>query len=420
LNWFDGKIDVIDESFLLVLDLEKDSIPGCNLRTLKRAFSTAPHSALWASGLNVSDFPEARRRNDYGKQISRILAKSLTRAVCVNILGQCERAYDRGEMDISLFSFVNLAFAVFCRPESYRQIQLCDLVFDQKSNAYFLNIMAAKSGVVKPEKILYKINEPLGVLLQKQRQNVVNRHGHQVAPENIDKLALFPPKGLYQEKTAWIHEHANDNFGMFKTGANFALAYPREIARLFLTPGYTISANVLRHTVGTQLAQSGASAQTIQAVLKHASDNTCRAYVDIAFHGLVEELSDAMQPPFEIHFPVFKNFRSRLDQVDAEKAIRADDPKTGKIELTGECGKKIQCEFAPITCYGCVRFIPCWDADHSINLTAVQREIDDYKQRGRSFQQMVEKAQTIKYQIILVMNAADRYQQEFFKIHPHE
>jgi hypothetical protein len=198
---------------------------------------------------------------------------------------------------------------------------------------------------------------------------------------------------------------------MYETAEAFTDGYPQRIQRHFLSDGLTVGANVLRHTIGTQLAQTGASSKTIQAVLKHASDNVCKAYVDIAFYGLIASMSDVMQPAFDSHLPVYTRFRSKDAPIDVDKAIRSDDLETGETELTGECGKLIRCEYAPLTCYGCARFIPCWDADHSINIAIVQREIDEYKQRGKPFQQLVEKAQVAKYQIVLVMNAADRYRQ---------
>lgn len=412
LSLFDAKIDVIDESFLLVLNAAKEQLAEIPLLYLKNAFTAAPYSLLWAPQLHISDFPQfVHKKGFHGQQIDRILARALPRAACVHILSRCEQAYDVGEMDISHFAFANLAFAVFCRPESYRQIQLDDLVFDKKSRTYFLYILPKKTRVRHPEKICYRINEPVGILLQKQRQNVTDRYGHLVDPQDIGKLALFPARRLTANKSAWIHAYANGHFGMYGDAEPFMHAYPSEIRRTFLGSRFTLGANVLRHTVGTQLAQTGASARTIQGVLKHATDNVCKAYVDIAFHGLIDELSDAMRTPFDAHLPVFERFRSKRDPVNIKQAIRADDPETGQIELTGECGKHIQCEFAPITCYGCTRFIPCWDADHGVNLATVQREIDDYKQRGKPFEHMVEKALEAKYQIVLVMNAADRYRQ---------
>jgi len=412
LNQFNEKIGLIDESFLLVISSMKDQLTKIELAYLKIAFNVAPYSPIWAPGLHASDFPIfTEKKGFHGRQIDQILAKALTRATCVHILSRCEQAYDLGEMDITHFAFTNLAFAVFCRPESYRQIRLDDLVFDKNSRTYFLYIMPVKSRVRHPKKICYSINEPVGILLQKQRQSVVDQYGHLVDPQDIGKLALFPARRLNVEKSAWIHAYANGHFGMYGDANNFVTAYPREIRRTFLMAGFTLNANALRHTVGTQLAQTGASAKTIQGVLKHATDGICKAYVDIAFHGLIDTLSDAMRPAFGRYLPVFERFRSKNDPITAEQAIRSDDLETGQIELTGECGKQIQCEYAPIVCYGCYRFRPCWDADHGVNLNTVQRDIDDCKRRGKPFQNMVEKAMEAKYQIILVMNAADRYRQ---------
>jgi len=409
---FDQQISIIDESFLLVLGTVKENLPVDCLRVLKTAFAANPYSQLFAPGLHDSDFPgQGEIKGRHGLQIDRILAKALTRAACVHILSRCEQAYDNGEMDIGHFSFVNLAFAVFCRPDSYRQIRLEDLKFDQKSNSFFIYIIPAKTRVHHPHKICYRLNEPVGVLLRKQRQNVIECYGHLVDPDEIGKLALFPARRLRAGKSTWLSRNANQNFGRLETSGSFSSTYPLSIERTLNDVGFSVSGNVLRHTIGTQLALTGASAQTIQAVLKHSSEGVCRAYVDIAFEGLFNELSDAMQPAFQSHLPAFQRFRSKSDPISIDKAIRSEDLDTGKIELNGECGKQIQCEQAPIVCYGCWRFTPCWDADHSVNLNTVQLDLEDFKQRGKPFHHMVQKTQEAKYRIIFVMNAADRYRQ---------
>lgn len=409
---FEEKINTVDDLFLLSISAVKDQLKDTQLSCLRRAFIAAPYSPLWAQGLQVKDFPSAKQKKGcYGQQIDRILAKTLSRDVCVYILSKCEQAYELGQIDIGHFSFANLAFSVFCRPQSYRQIRLNDLVFDTKSGTFFLYITPAKTHIHNPEKICYRINEPVGLLLQKQRQHVIQKYGHLVDPQDSGKLCLFPARHLHNNDSAWVHSYANQNFGMLENSNRFDGAYPREIQREILGEVGTLGANVLRHTVGTQLAQIGASAKTIQAVLKHATDNICNAYVDIAFHGLIDVLSDAMKPAFEKHIPIFNRFRSKLDPIEPEQAIRSENFSSGRIELTGECGKNIQCEYAPISCYGCNRFIPCWDADHSINLDIVQQEIDECDRRGKPFQHLVERARTAKYQIIIIMNAVDRYRE---------
>jgi integrase len=412
LNLCDFKISVIDESFLLALGAVKEVVANLQLKYLKMAFVANPDAPIFATGLHRSDFPEQEDfKGKRGRQIDRILVKALTRAACVHILGRCEQAYDIGEMDIGHFSFANLAFAVFCRPDSYRQIRLDDLVLDRESKTFFLYIIPVKTRSHKPAKICYQINEALGVLLQKQRQHIVANYGHLVAPEEVGKLALFPSRRIREDKTGWTTGFANQNFGMCEKSGSFINAYPKAIQYMFLDSKFNLNANVLRHTLGTQLAHTGASAKTIQAVLRHATDTVCQAYVDIAFEGLINELSDTMAPAFQRHLPAINRFRSKSEPIPIDKAIRSDDLETGQIELTGECGKQIQCEHGPIICYGCPRFIPCWDADHSVNLSVVQREIDDFNQRGKPFQHMVERAREAKYRIIFVMNAADLYRQ---------
>jgi hypothetical protein len=315
-------------------------------------------------------------------------------------------------MDIGHFSFVNLAFSVFCRPESYRRIRLDDLVCDTDNDSFFIYIPPVKTRVHQPDKICYKINQSVGVLLQKQRQHVIASSSHLVDAVDIGKLALFPSRQFYANKSGWRSQYSNENFGECKRSGTFSSSYPRQIKKQFFKDTeLKLSSNVLRHTVGTQLAQSGCSAKTIMAVLKHATDKVCIAYVDIAFHGLINELSDAMRPAFEAHLPIFKRFSSKIEVIPVDKAIHSEDLQTGRTELTGECGKQIQCEHAPITCYGCHRFIPCFDADHSVNLDIVQREIDHFKKSGKPYEHLIKRCQTSKYEILLVMNACDRYQQ---------
>lgn len=412
LKLFEAKIAVIDEGFLLCLAAEKNNFTAGSLRYLKMAFVANPHSPLFAKGLLESDFPmHTNKKGIHGQTIDNILAKALSRSAAAHILDVCDTAYAAGTMDIGHYSFVHLAFALYVRPNSYRQIRLGDLAVSN-TGQYFINIVTSKTGEEYPSKIRFGINEVLGVLLTKQRQHVIEKYGCLVAQEDINNLALFPARQLVKGNSQWRSKFPNEHYGMIVDAAAFNNSYPRAIKkRNFNSDKFTLGANALRHTVGTLLAQTGASAKTLQAVLKHASDNVCRAYVDIAFHGLMEELSEAMRPAFEAHLPALIHFRSKDDRMSLEKQVLSWDQDAGKLESTGECGKSIACANAPIVCYGCVRFIPCWDADHSINLRIAEKELEDMSKRGKPFQHMVDRARSAKNKIILVMNAADRYRQ---------
>lgn len=199
--------------------------------------------------------------------------------------------------------------------------------------------------------------------------------------------------------------HSRANHGEATTTC-LSIGYLRPIAAL--NESVKLSFNALRHTIGTQLAQAGCSALTIQAVLKHSGHKSCQAYVDIAFHGLIGKLSDAMQPAFEEHFKVFEAFRSKSTPIAPQKAIKSEDLQNGRLELTGECGQLIACQYAPLTCYACPKFIPCHDADHSVNLNAIDQEIERCQARGLPFRHLLERAKDARRHIILVMAAVDQ------------
>ncbi len=412
LRLFNTKVKVIDEGFLLCLAAEKKNFTKNQLKYLKKSFSTDPHSPLFAKGLLANDIPtHTNKKGPHGQQIDNILAKALTRSAAGHILDVCDTAYAAGTMDIGDYSFVHLAFAVFSRPESYRQIRVSDLKISTSAPSC-IYILTSKTGEKYPSKISYHINEPLGVLLMKQRQHVIEKYGHLVAKEDIEKLALFPARQMQKDNSRWKSNYANEHFGMYKDGSSFNTAYPEGIKKQFFNDDrLTLSANALRHTVGTLLAQAGASAKAIQSVLKHASPDVCRAYVDIAFHCLMEELSEALRPAFVAHLPALMNFRSKDDPTPLEKQVLSWESDTGKLEKAGECGKSIACARAPIVCYGCIRFTPCWDADHSINLRIVEKEIEETNKLGKPFQHKADSARSARNQIILVMNAADRYRE---------
>lgn len=405
---FTSSISCIDGVFLLALRTLTDAIPQQNLATLKRLYEAHVDSPVFASSLILEDFPIKRSdKGEMGDNIARVLGNFLTRAACVNVLQIAEDAWESGVIDIGHFSFLHLAFQTYLRPSSYCRITLSDLQIDTDPKSgiavYFLFVYPPKSGVEQPRKIPIALDRMVGQLLEKQRTQIVAIWAPMVAEEDIGKLALFPARrraqdGLWYSQHARAH-HGEPTPGMLRTG------YMAPILRLQTALHFNF--NTLRHTVGTQLAEAGCSAITIKAILKHASDDTCQAYVDIVYHGLVNQLSDSLSPAFERHFPVFGAFRSALAPIAIEKAIRSEDLETGRSELTGECGRSIACQYAPLACYACPRFIPCYDIDHSINLEVIDKEIARYKDK-LPLRHLYERARDIRLHIVLVQAAASQ------------
>lgn len=405
-----SRITQIDHAFLHILRTIIQDIPICYLIFFKQLFSENRESPLFADDLVPSDFPVRKPDKGYqGVKIDAIIAKALSRNAQVEILRRSEDAYESGVIDIGHFAFLHLAFHAYCRPSSYQSLTLADLQIsvDPKTQikTYVLLVIPKKTGISARsiKKIPYQLDSIVGELLEAQRIQVIKTWGQNVTNENIGKLALFPARGVRPDGH-WVANHARAHFGETNY-TNLRRGYLDPIRKLQESINFDF--NGLRHTVGTQLAVAGCSATTIAAVLKHASQATCQKYVDVAFQGLIDALSEAMEPAFATHFP---KFRSKHDPLPSEKAINSIELATGHHELTGECGKTIACEYAPLACYSCIRFTPCFDADHSINLRLVESEILKYESGNLPFRELAKQFKEARRYILLVVAAANQYQ----------
>ncbi len=410
---FDGKARIrqIDSVFIVALHAIKEVVPPSNLTSLRQLHSLhGSDERLFDSTLQKGDFPVRQsKRGNLGTKIHQILAKALQRSTLVHILDTMETAFEEGRIDLGRYSLIRLALNIFCRPDSYRQLTLMDLRVDEHPQSgainYFLNVIPVKSRVHNPSKLLYPLHPEVGKLLALQRSAVVEKFGH-LAPQgdagvDLGRLALFPSLRLTQDGS-WASSYAITHSGM--NTSKFAATYLDPIRKLTNTE---LTFTALRHTIGTQLAQMGCSAHTIQAVLKHATASTCGIYVDIAFEGLIDTLSDGLKPGFDEHFPVITMFASKHDSIPVERRIVSEDLETGRFETTAVCGREVACSFAPIVCYACPRFIPCYDADHSINFDVVDREIKTSEHRGLAMQHDVQRWKTIRNHIRLIVSACE-------------
>ncbi len=404
------KVTHIDHAFLLTMRTILQDVSISYLTTFRQLFSENRELSLFAHDLTPEDFPVRKPVKGYqGDKIDAILTKALSRAAQVEILRRSEDAYESGAIDIGHFAFLHLAFHAYCRPSSYRYLTLADLQIDvdpeTQVKTYILWVMPMKTRVSAKslKKITYKLDNIVGELLEAQRIQVIKTFGHLVAKDDLGKLALFPARRVGSDGR-WASSHALARFGE-TSPANFRDGYLNPILKL--QESISFNFHGLRHTVGTQLAISGCSAPTIAAVLKHASSATCQNYVDLAFQGLIDALSEAMEPAFDAHFSAF---RSKSDPMAPEKAINSIELATGRRELTGECGKTNACQYAPLACYSCIRFTPCFDADHSINLRFAESEIIKYEGGGLPFRELTNQFKAAKHYIMLVVSEANQYQ----------
>lgn len=403
-------VEQIDLPFLAALETIKQNQSKSNLEGLKRFLdANRGNASIFASDLRPEDFPRLISvRGDRGEALHRILSHAMSRAAVTQTLNAIENAYETGQIEIGHYSFAMLAFQVFFRPASYRTLRLMDLNRDSNSETgqvtWFLDMLPVKTRVDNPHRLSIKISSDLGEILQLQREHVVRRYGHLVADDDLNKLALFPTRRLRTDGT-WISKYSNMNYGMCENSAVFKQTYLLRIAKLVRR---NLSFNSLRHTVGTQLALTGLSASRIAAVLRHATDNTCQRYVDLFFQGVLDRISDAMQPAFDVHFPVYREVMERAiskhDPIPLQKAIVSEDLVKGRREMVAECGRRSLCGYAPLACYDCNKFRPCWDADHTINLDLVNREIADFEGMGLAMRHEAQKYKHLRNAIRIVIS----------------
>lgn len=406
------RFENINIAFVLLLNKAKDKLPAKYLKDLKRFYRReASNVKIFQHDLSPNYFPERRSATPGKDKIDAIIAKALRRETLVSILSIAEVGFESGEVSLGRYAALKLALSVFCRPESYRKILLRDLRVDKNPETgvtkYFLEIVPAKTRVENPKKDVFVLSEDVGVLLALQREDVVKNYGH-LAPivddvRQIGMLPMFPSIQLKADRTGWVREEIDKNYGRLNS-VSFVAHYLTYFANLAGTP---FGASRLRHTIGTSLAQIGCSSSTIQAVLKHADNTVAKQYVDIAFEGLIDDLSESMEEGFREHFPVFQIFASKSENMPAERRIDSDAFESGAVETTGLCGRTVACNFAPLACYGCVHFIPCYDADHSINLELVEREIAQSERQGLAMQHDVQRWRLIANQIAIVIGACE-------------
>lgn len=378
----------IDKKFLTSLWALKNGVPRNYLDTFKAFFRRHRHNtAIFEVGLKEGDFPQRGKSDDanplgkVGQLRKNVLASALSRATLVQILNITEAAFESGELNLGLFAYSRLLLCRAARPESFRLLRLKDLQIDESggTKTYYLNLSIPKSREAQRPMATIRLHAEVGRILDLQRAAVAERLGPLLVAKNADgvegsqkytvgDLPLFPT-GV---KAGRIFPKARERLGVVTNASCFLTYYSaplQELTRVKMTH------NALRHTIGTQLAIAGCSTPTIAAVLLHATHRAAAVYVDLIFSGAIDELSDSLESAFLEHFPVIKEFASIKDQLDpAQRIVSTTTDRIQQI-TTGECGRLEICQYAPISCYECPRFKPCYDADHTINLERVMDEL---------------------------------------------
>lgn len=123
-----------------------------------------------------------------------------------------------------------------------------------------------------------------------------------------------------------------------------------------------------KHTLGTDLSNAGLDEWSISHALMQNGTHTVRKY-----RAVSAELMDLIDEKLSDHLAIVVNaFTGGIvtDRVSAKNGDQVDR----QIEDLAVCGADAACHLdAPFTCYGCGKFQPLLDADHSAVLKRLER-----------------------------------------------
>lgn len=400
----DAQLDLISLTFLDCLPLVGNKIKEKELSNLSLIFNTK-FPGIFESNVTKSDIP--RKKNPLGlvgARIKSILKMSYSPSTLASIMVFVENCYEDKKITTGQWAFFNLMLNTRVRIGSLFQMSVEDIVYDDKLDQYYAYVPPEKQNVVNPQKSPFLLTRSVGRILRKQRLEVLKcENSSKVQKNEQHKIALFPTNGFLNGE---LDENKN-KLGYFNNVDSFAVMYQKKINDLL--GENKIYTRVLRHSVGTHLASNGMSAKTIKAVLRHVSDRTCQAYVEIHLNGNLENLSNALEPAFDKHFPVFKDFLSSNDKYDKNKVIVSDNLESGEILNEGLCGSDMRCFYAPFSCYSCTKFTPFYDVDHEINLNIIESKIVKFNSQGLAFQDSIQTLKITKAFINLTIQACNAF-----------
>ncbi|GER18442.1 site-specific integrase [Variovorax boronicumulans] len=410
------QFDRVSPDFLLGLAAVKSKIPAAYLIGLRSLFvANRQNGALFSPDLQLGDFPTGENNSGEGGQLRKnVLISAMSRSALVQILNITEAAFAAGELSLGRYAFSRLLLSRAARPETYRVLRCKDLRVDTSSGvkSYFLDLTIPKTRMATRPRATVSIRREVGQLLEKQREAVATRLRHLVetrnallrdeqrgaSPYTIGDLPLFPTHAKQMD------EATNARLGMLASTNSFNGNYVMPLRKM---TGKVLTCTAMRHTLGTQMAIAGCSSITIAAVLLHATNETAKVYVDLIFEGAIDELSDSMEDAFLEHFPVFKDFVSVRDITEPAKRVQSESLDRTSWKTTGECGRDQICQYAPIVCYECPKFKPCYDVDHTINLDLVHEEINAARSGGLQRQTDMKRYSHIANRIRIVINVCE-------------
>tara|TARA_A100001391_G_scaffold197455_1_gene177593 strand:+ start:1460 stop:3046 length:1587 start_codon:yes stop_codon:yes gene_type:complete len=297
-----------------------------------------------------------------------------------------------GNLDPERYLYLRLAMIYGQRGAQLRMMVFYDFIKDDRG--YQVRFFRAKQKGdnagwrVKPE--TFNLDEDLYNIVQAYRSIILARlkqeyPGRADWDKAIDHVPLFRRKMGYKKnnrKPSVIIDLPEQKALEQSPQAKFHVA--GGVVRYWLfqienMPDFPISSRThqplkisrghrFRHTLGTDLSNAGLDEWAIASALMHSGTRTVRKY-----RAVSAELMRLIDEKMSNHLAlVVKAFTGTIvmDRSSAKNGDRVDR----QIEDLAVCGADTVCHLdAPFTCYGCSKFQPLLDADHSAILERLER-----------------------------------------------
>jgi integrase len=284
-------------------------------------------------------------------------------------------SYADGSLPLQVYAMLLVMVEFGCRPVELAALRAGDVIDGDAEQPYQLAIWSAKGG--RKYRSVFRTLELPADLYALLKQVMVETHAQvaeawdETIPPAISKqLPLFVGRRLLAAGSpeAFVHR-------IQKVPNAFDITVSDQMRTWFrkcpLTTGrldgdlMPLSLYRFRRTIGTRLAEAGASDEVIATVLGHSSmvslrDYTAHTYAD-------QEACDAIM--VAAWDPVINIMKDRL--LDAPIPGQATIHVT-RHEQVGNCGQL--CGGGIFTCYACPKFRPFVDAPHHIALARAESE----------------------------------------------
>lgn len=284
-------------------------------------------------------------------------------------------AYGQGDLPLWAMVLSRLLFALGARVSQYASLKLKDLSFDK--GKYILQLPQLKKGL-EHSRSKFKSCE-LTAQTALLVQALIDQERRLGA---VDTSPLFSRMTVLSERSK-PSDLIDPRFEGHCVGTSLSQVFTRlvqPIAPLTERLGYQqlpVNTQRFRYTLGTRLAEEGASVYVIADCLGHEDTQNVKCYVE-ASPKLVEALDMALTPTLA---PIAQAFKGRLikDEADASQrgalGTRIVDFRISTVGI-GSCGGEANgcSQLKPVACYTCFKFEPWLDAPHEKLLERLQSD----------------------------------------------